>query len=457
MRWRVTLLLLLLSVIVAGVLIENSSWRQVERAQHAFGQAKFESFTLGLQLRDLLHDLNRALFSFQLSNDVAQRDRFHLLARQLKARVAESKPFLSSVAERQVIAAFDPAFDLYLAEMDDFLIQGRRAIRRDTVPLLEKELEEKSAHVQGLAEQLIQAQQQSWSAFFGGSQKMLGSIQRFLLIGAILIGFLLIAATFLIYRAVVDPLRLRLDQTEAIVERQEKLASLGILAGGIAHEIRNPLTAIKFRLFSLRKSLPTAVSEDEDLVIINNEINRLERLVKDFLEFGRPSEPQTSVVAAAKIVGEVQQLLAAELEKRDITLELEPGDGVMIRVDPQQLTQVLINLVQNAAESMKSGGTITLRVRQGAAKLSNRSQPMVLLEVSDTGAGITPEAERRLFDPFFSTKEGGTGLGLAIAARIVEKHGGHIQYSTQVNRGTTFSVVIPRVAQDESTTALDRR
>jgi signal transduction histidine kinase len=99
--------------------------------------------------------------------------------------------------------------------------------------------------------------------------------------------------------------------------------------------------------------------------------------------------------------------------------------------------------VQNAAESMGRGGTITLRARHDRKRLANGEAEVVVLEVADTGKGIPPEVEARLFDPFFTTKDNGTGLGLSIAARIVEKQGGSLQYQTQVNRGTTFGIVLP--------------
>ena len=107
------------------------------------------------------------------------------------------------------------------------------------------------------------------------------------------------------------------------------------------------------------------------------------------------------------------------------------------------MQQVLINLIQNAAESIGHNGVITLRVTNGTKHLADRVLEAVVLEVADTGKGITPEVEKRLFDPFFTTKDTGTGLGLSIAARIVEKHGGVLQYTTQVNRGTIFGVVLP--------------
>jgi signal transduction histidine kinase len=115
-------------------------------------------------------------------------------------------------------------------------------------------------------------------------------------------------------------------------------------------------------------------------------------------------------------------------------------------VDRQQIQQVLINLIQNAADSIGQDGNITIRTREIAAPapVSGDGERAVVLEVVDTGRGIPPELEGRIFDPFFSTKEGGTGLGLSIASRIVEKHGGVIQYATQANRGTTFRLIFPK-------------
>jgi two-component system NtrC family sensor kinase len=110
------------------------------------------------------------------------------------------------------------------------------------------------------------------------------------------------------------------------------------------------------------------------------------------------------------------------------------------------IKQVLINLVRNAAEAIGREGTVTLRARDAQMNLNGHFQEVAILEVADTGKGIPPGVEKRLFDPFFSTKEMGTGLGLSIAARIVEKHGGALQYQTQVGRGTTFGIVLPVAA-----------
>jgi signal transduction histidine kinase len=119
---------------------------------------------------------------------------------------------------------------------------------------------------------------------------------------------------------------------------------------------------------------------------------------------------------------------------------LEPA---WILADTYQLKQVLINLIQNSAESVGKDGVITLGLQTGAGALAGHNGSAAILSVTDTGKGIPAEVQKRLFDPFFTTKDGGTGLGLAIAARIVEKHGGLLRYKTEVNRGTTFEIVLP--------------
>jgi signal transduction histidine kinase len=121
-----------------------------------------------------------------------------------------------------------------------------------------------------------------------------------------------------------------------------------------------------------------------------------------------------------------------------------------VRADNQQIKQVLINLIQNSADSIGRDGVITLRVSGQSGSARKASDGTVVMEVADTGKGIPPEVQKRLFDPFFTTKEGGTGLGLPIAARIVEKHGGKLLYQTAHNRGTTFRVVLPQTGKNET-------
>jgi signal transduction histidine kinase len=232
-------------------------------------------------------------------------------------------------------------------------------------------------------------------------------------------------------------------QAERLLERQEKLATLGTLTAGIAHEIRNPLTSLKARLYTLEKHLQAMPAARKDTAIISAEISRLERIVQDALSFARPADPKLELLATDTLLREVQGLMSTSLESRAVQVVVESASGLHIRADSGHLKQVLINLVHNGADAIVGGGTVTLRARAARASLAGRETEAVVLEVTDTGKGIPPEVEKRLFDPFFSTKETGTGLGLPIAARIVEKHGGVLQYQTRLGHGTTFGVVLP--------------
>jgi signal transduction histidine kinase len=275
-------------------------------------------------------------------------------------------------------------------------------------------------------------------------------LHTLLAVSFLLLLALALTVLVLVNRGLLAPLRRQLVASHAIIARQEKLASLGVLAAGVAHEIRNPLTAIKARLFSQQKRLATGSPEHADALVIKEEIQRLERIVRDVLQFARPGEPVLGRQGASAFLQGVAALMAPTLEKRGISLAVEPGDELYVAIDRAQMTQVLINLIQNAADSIGEAGRITLRACRTVLPLASRRTEAVALEVEDTGRGIPPEVQARLFDPFFTTKASGTGLGLAIAERIAQKHGGGLQFRTQPGRGTTFSVVLPAAAAADS-------
>ena len=153
--------------------------------------------------------------------------------------------------------------------------------------------------------------------------------------------------------------------------------------------------------------------------------------------------------AVSTLFERLQHLLGPQLEAAGLRWQIEAPPEILVRADPEQLGQVLINLLQNAADNTPRGGCITLRARTHQGRLPSGTAPGTVFEVTDTGKGIAPEVEKRLFDPFFSTKPTGSGLGLSIAARIVHQHGGTIQYRTSVGHGTTFTVILPGSAKGE--------
>ena len=249
-------------------------------------------------------------------------------------------------------------------------------------------------------------------------------------------------------RIVVAPLRQKLIENNTAVEHQRKLTHFARLATGLAHEIRNPLTAISVRLFTLQKSMGKGTSEHSDASLIRNEIDRLEQILKNFLKLARPNEPKFMPLTAETAFREVSDLLAPQLQRRGFALKLDSMTNISFLADPLQLKQVLINLIQNAADSIEEGtGTVTLRARHESTGRGVKAVKKVTLEVEDSGSGIAPEVQERLFDPFFSTKENGTGLGLAIAAKIIEQHKGTLDFETRLGHGTVFRVTLPASSQ----------
>jgi signal transduction histidine kinase len=446
--------------------ITHTLWSQLDRLQKDHAAVKSESFYLGVHLRGALRGLNDKLLQFGISQDPTFRDAFLNDSAELKGWIATNRVLLAQTARLDLLKSVAVSRQLETLRQIEVMYEGYRtnavsvlaatnhAVSARSFEATYKRVREISSSLFPLCDDLVGSQREGFSEFLRGTQETLVGHQRLLIVCSAMILVLTVILAIQIYRGMITPLRVGLSESRVIIERQEKLASLGILASGVAHEIRNPLTAIKFRLFRLRKAVP-AVTKSEDASIIGNEINRLEGIVQDFLQFARPSNPKLTKTQASRILKDVYDLLHPQLEKEAIELKLENHEPTAVHADPQQVKQVLINLVQNSAESIGRNGTITLRMRRANAELNGRSRPAAILTVADTGKGIPLEVEARLFDPFFTTKEAGTGLGLAISARIVEKHGGMVRYETQLNHGTTFEVVLPAVENDASEHPVD--
>lgn len=216
-----------------------------------------------------------------------------------------------------------------------------------------------------------------------------------------------------------------------------KIAAMGRLTSGVAHEVKNPLNAMILQVEILKAKLAGRDSEVKpQLDVLSQEIRRLDRVVKTFLDFTRPIELRRSEMNVPELVREVFTLAEPQAQRSRVKLVLEPnGDLPVIRADRDLMKQVLLNLVLNGCQAMPEGGE--LRVRPRAADGS------VDLEISDQGVGIPEEARAKVFSLYYSTKPGGTGVGLAMAYRIVQLHDGSITFTSEPNRGTTFCVSLP--------------
>jgi two-component system sensor histidine kinase HydH len=222
------------------------------------------------------------------------------------------------------------------------------------------------------------------------------------------------------------------------VRRSERLASLGRLAAGVAHEIRNPLSSIRgFAQFFMHRFR----GQEKELgyaSIMVKEVDRLNRVITELLDFARPKAPNREPHSLGSIFDHSLKLLEAELAGKGVEVEKDYEPGLpAIRVDRDQMSQAFLNLLLNSLESIDGGGKIRVRLRKSTFQ---SSLEMVL---SDTGKGISREDMGKVFEPFFSTKRKGTGLGLAIVHQIVEGHGGNIMVESREGEGTTFRMTLP--------------
>ena len=447
--FRLTELLVAIGLVVAALIWSGrAAWRQISGLRSGMTVEQIASFRSADQLRAAIlqsHAEWRGTFE---SANLTNRARMEAVGSKTRQLIATKVVSARSPTERDLVNEISIAFEDYYSRLTKSLLAGMPDNKLS--PAAAHNVETGLERMLALTERLAVINQTAAQHFVTDANAALTRLQRLLFasLAALLIAGALIVV--IAYRRTIAPLRSTLTENRAVMERQEKLASLGIFATGIAHEIRNPLTAIKVRLFSLKASHRPGTSEREDTEVIENEIDRLERIVRDFLQFARPTEPELQTMQSGKLLQDASDLLASNLAKKSVGLKLDLVANESVRVDPSKMKQVLINFIQNAADSMEGGGIVTLRSRTSRQTLNGRTVPVVVLDIADTGKGMPPDVQKRLFDPFFTTKEDGTGLGLPISARIVEKHGGVIRYETQPGRGTTFSIVLPVVQKEEN-------
>ena len=260
--------------------------------------------------------------------------------------------------------------------------------------------------------------------------------------GAVTLAVLLAAfmAVWYLYR--------RGQRLEKQAAEAERMAYIGTLASGLAHEIRNPLNSLRLNMQMLEEDLGRGGALGTDrkiLAITRSEIGRLERLATDFLTYARPRPIEREEIRAVDLLSSAREVLSGEIAAREVRVEIDDRtDGATVEVDRAQLKQLLLNLLHNsiAAVEESESGSVRLTAR--------RQQDHVVLEVTDNGPGIARPDQAKIFDLFYSTRKGGTGLGLAIVKRIAQAHDADLAVSSAPGEGTTISVALPSVAAEES-------
>jgi PAS domain S-box-containing protein len=225
---------------------------------------------------------------------------------------------------------------------------------------------------------------------------------------------------------------------EERLRRQEKLTAMGELASGVAHEIRNPLNAISIIAQRLGWEFTPTNNAEEYRELVNSivtETQRVSQTIERFLDFARPPKLDLRRLDLRRVAEKVVTLVESQAKEQGVSIRLTGLDELELLIDENQMEQVLLNLLQNSLQAMVTAGEITVR-------LSKNNQEAVV-EVTDTGAGIPPDQLHRIFDLYFTTKEKGTGMGLSISHRIVTEHGGRIEVTSEVGKGSRFRIFLP--------------
>jgi len=221
------------------------------------------------------------------------------------------------------------------------------------------------------------------------------------------------------------------------VERSQRFAAVGRLAAVVAHEIRNPLSSIKGFATYFRQRYAAVPDDVKVADILIQEVERLNRVISELLEYSRPLSLNRTRTNLAELVRNTLRTIEGQAQEKGVDLRADlPADVTEAAIDPDRMTRVFLNLFLNALAAMDKGGVLSVSI----ARQDDRT---LRATVSDTGAGIRGEDIGRIFEPYFTTKPSGTGLGLAIVQRIVEAHGGEIGLASEPGKGTTFTILLP--------------
>jgi signal transduction histidine kinase len=238
----------------------------------------------------------------------------------------------------------------------------------------------------------------------------------------------------------------QLKSFELKLRHVERLSLIGTVASEIAHEIGTPLNIISGRVELLAQKSKSDDRMQKDLDIINQQIERITRIIRELLNLSRPRDQIVVPVDLQDLLGALLEFLRISLEKAHIQTQLsfDPNARILL-AQKDHLQQVFLNLIVNAIQAMPKAGSLFIKTR----RILEEESPYICIEIQDTGNGIPEENLEKIFDPFFSTKleSEGTGLGLAIAREIVLKHGGYISVESEISRGSTFRVFLPVTAE----------
>lgn len=372
------------------------------------------------------------MLRYQVTGDAVFQKRFERNREQLNEFIEDNRPLLDTKEEKATLREIEGGLADYFEDAET-LMEGREQaqLSAERIERIKGELDD----IIELANELGDSRKDSFRKLLADYRVSARGVQRSIVAALGLLVVVLAVLVWLGYRVFFAPLRGELSAAKALAGQREELANIGTLASGIAHEIRNPLTAMKARAYALKAIVddPKAIKQAE---VIEGEIDRLERVVRSVLDFARPAEVDPEKVKLDEYLDGICEFVGPELAEKGIELTCSGAAGMEAKIDAAQMKQVILNLVRNAGEACpESGGKVEVGGRPGDGH--------VTIFVRDNGSGIPEEYRAKLFEPFYSKKPAGTGLGLSIARNIVRKHGGELSFETADGKGTTFLITLP--------------
>jgi signal transduction histidine kinase len=441
-RRLISLIALLSAAVAVCVFLAVVVTHYANDTLRQLANVELEAATLARQFRAAVDDLHGALLRLGIEapedSALTIEQRRKKLSEWLEARGKGAR----TDEERALLRRLSAETQSYFLKLDGLAARPEglaQALDRNTVVVFD----DSAIRLQSMADDFAAVHDVGLRDLLDASLRAVRWLRNLVFVCLVLLLSAIGVVVALLYRDVVRPLREQLVENETLLAKREKLAALGTLAAGVAHEIRNPLTAIKARLYTLKRAQSTPGGL-EDAESIQQEVDRLERIVRDVLGYARPSEPALGEIELRAWLRDFAAFITPENPAQTIELSIDAPMPVWARVDLDQLRQIMLNLCRNAKESFNGRpGRIALALHRERSELRGVTGEVAVLSVIDDGPGIPPEIQSRLFDPFFTTKASGTGLGLSIVARLVENQGGEIAFQTARNAGTRFSVRLP--------------
>lgn len=427
------LLVLLFAALAVMFWLAFSTVSRVKDVATASTELDLKYYRVSAQLRSQLHRLSASMLRFQVTGEPVFQTKFDNHRKQINRFLEEQTFILNSSDERELLNQISEGLSAFFQEAERAMEERSQGVDQSTIISRIESSRQLLDEIVELTNSLADTRHQSFRALFADYQHFVQRLQ-FSVLGWIAVMItLLVTIGWLAYRLFVTPLSQDLEAANTVAGRRNELATIGTLAAGIAHEIRNPITAMKARVFALSELVEKESPAVKQAHFIDTELNRLESLVRDFLDYARPSEPVLDWTDPAAFVQEMHDTLAPEIKSAGHDFILELGKASRLLMDTQQMRQIVLNLVRNASEACHNqAGVIKLGLttRNGFPRIY----------VSDNGPGIPIEYQKKLFIPFFSKKASGTGLGLSIAENLARKNRAQLNFESSHHTGTTFFI-----------------